>query len=128
MATGRSGANVREGSPAGKGANRRIKRARSRLLVRFGTTVPDKMGFTKNVSESGLFIHTNQVFRPGTTVQLSVQFPDRVLTFWGRVIWAKRVPPQLAHILECGMGIRFMDPSPEWLAFYETWKGKVCVL
>jgi hypothetical protein len=128
MATGRSGANDRDGSPAEKAVDRRIKRARSRLLVRFGTTVPDKMGFTKNVSESGLFIHTNQVFRPGTTVQLSVQFPDRVFTFWGRVVWAKRVPAQLAHILECGMGICFVDPSPEWLAFYETWKQKACVL
>jgi|WetSurMetagenome_2_1015567.scaffolds.fasta_scaffold53890_2 hypothetical protein len=128
MATGRSGANARDGSPSAKAVNRRIKRARSRLLVRFGTAVPDKMGFTKNVSDTGLFIHTNQVFRPGTTVQLSVKFPDRVFTFWGRVIWAKRVPAQLAHILDCGMGICFVDPSPEWLAFYETWKQKACVL
>jgi hypothetical protein len=103
---------------------RTIRRAKGRLLVRFGTTVADKTGFTKNVSESGLFLHTNNVFRPDTTVQVSVQFPDRVFTFWGRVVWAKRVPSQFAHLLECGMGICFVDPGAEWLAYYATWKKR----
>ena len=124
MTTGRSGANARPGAAPGKAENRHTLRARLRLMVRFGTTVPEKTGFTKNVSESGLFIHTNQVFPPGTTIQVVAQFPDRKFTFWGRVIWAKRVPPQLAHILDCGMGICFVDPSPDWLAYYQTWKKR----
>ncbi len=124
MATVRGGtARVGEPSPAIKD-RRPCRRTRSRLLVRFGTSVPDKTGFSKNISESGLFIHTNQVFRPGTTLQLSVEFPDRVLTFWGRVMWAKQVPPQLAHLLDCGMGIRFLDPGPEWPTFFAAWKKK----
>ncbi len=128
MATGRSGTQARESAAAARIDNRRMRRARSRLLVRFGTTVPDKTGFTKNVSEHGLFIHTNQVFRPGTTIQLAVQFPDRVFSFWGRVAWAKRVPPQLAHLLDCGMGVSFVDPGPAWLEYYETWKRKAALI
>ncbi len=124
MATTRGGTAADGGSAPAKKDRRPDKRARSRLMVRFGTTVPDKTGFTKNISESGVFIHTNQVFRPGTTVQLVVSFPDRVFNFWGRVMWAKQVPPQLAHLLDCGMGICFVDPSPEWLAFYANWKRR----
>ena len=124
MGTGRRTIHAPAGAPVRGGESRVAKRAKSRLLARYGTTVLEKTAFTKNVSESGLFLHTNQVYRPGTTVQLQVQFPDRSFNFWGRVVWAKQVPPQLAHILECGMGIRFIEPSAEWLDFYEAWKTK----
>ena len=124
MSTARSGVNGRSGSEPARSDNRNTRRARLRLMVRFGTTVPDKTGFTKNVSESGLFIHTNQVFRPGTTIQVEAQFPDRKFTFWGRVVWAKQVPPQLAHILECGMGVCFVNPSPAWLDYYLAWRKR----
>ena len=46
-------------------------------------------------------------------------------SMWARVVWAKAVPPQLAHILECGMGLCFIDPSPEWFAHYREWAKKV---
>ncbi|MBZ5638699.1 MAG: PilZ domain-containing protein [Acidobacteriia bacterium] len=125
MAAGRSASEPqKKGATGGRRERRVILRARARLLVRFGIAAPEKTGFTKNVSESGLFVHTNQVFEPGTTIQLKVQFPDGPFSFWGRVMWAKQVPPQLAHLLDCGMGIRFLEPSPEWLAYYEKWKRK----
>ncbi len=124
MAIARGGIANRGEAPPAHRDGRSSKRDRSRLMVRFGTTVPDKTGFTKNISESGVFVHTNQVFRPGTTVQLSIQFPDRAFVFWGRVQWAKRVPPQLAHILDCGMGISFIDPGPDWASYYATWRRR----
>jgi Tfp pilus assembly protein PilZ len=110
-----------------KGASHDVKRAKSRVMVRFGATVPDRTAFTRNVSESGLFLQTNQALQPGTKIQLVMQFSERTFTFWGEVVWAKRVPPQLAHLLECGMGIRFIEPGPEWLEFYKTWKKKFVV-
>jgi hypothetical protein len=125
MAAGRIGSAAHTTPTGGRRDKRGIRRIKARLLVRFGETVPERTGFTKNVSESGLFIHTNMVYRPGTTIQLKVQFPDGPFSFWGRVMWAKQVPPQLAHLLECGMGIRFLEPSPEWLAYYEKWKRKL---
>lgn len=98
-------------------------RAHKRLLVRFGTHSPEKSAFTKNVSDTGLFLQTNSVCKPGTTIQVLMQFPDREFSMWARVVWAKRVPPQLAHVLECGMGICFIDPSPEWLDYFRRWTG-----
>lgn len=104
--------------------SRKILRAKARLLVRFGVRELDRSAVTKNVSASGLFVHTNHPYRPNTTVQISVQFPERTFHFWGRVIWAKQVPPQLAHVLDCGMGICFIEPSVEWIEFYSEWKRK----
>ena len=98
-----------------------IKRAKRRVMVRFGTRTPDKTAFTKNVSETGMFLQTNTVFKPGTTIQVQAEFPDQTFSMWARVVWAKKVPPQLAHILGSGMGVCFIDPAPEWLKFYQHW-------
>lgn len=103
-------------------------RAKRRLMVKYGTSNADKTAFTKNVSETGLFVQTNQVFRPGTTIQVQITFPDRSFSMWARVVWAKAVPPQLAHILECGMGVCFIDPSPEWIEFFREWGKKMGTL
>jgi Tfp pilus assembly protein PilZ len=94
-------------------------------MVRYGTDKADRTAFTKNLSETGLFIGTNNVFKPGTTIQVELKFPDRSFSMWARVIWAKKVPSQLAHVVECGMGVRFVDPTAEWMDFYNEWKAQV---
>jgi uncharacterized protein (TIGR02266 family) len=124
MAEARSNAAGQKAPPGGKRKGRVIERAKARVTCRFGANGADRTGFTKNVSETGLFLKTNQVFPPGTTIHVTLQFPDREFAFWATVVWAKKVPPNLAHILECGMGVRFIEPTPEWLAYYESWKHK----
>ena len=108
-------------APRRDGERRPAKRLRKRLMVRYGVDEANKMGFTKNISETGIFIRTNTVFRPGTTVHVQVQFPERTFSYWGRVAWAKQVPTQLAHVLECGMGVSFIEPPGDWLEFYRKW-------
>ncbi len=108
-------------APSSTLGKRRIIRARKRVMVRYGVAAADRTAFTKNVSESGLFLQTNMILKPGTTMQVQMRFPDRTFNFWARVVWAKQVPPALAHVLDCGMGIRFVDPGPEWLEYYKSW-------
>ena len=112
-----------------KAINKRtLNRAKRRMMVRFGQSAADKTAFTKNVSETGVFLQTNQVFKPGSTIHVQILFPKQSFSMWGRVIWAKTVPIQLAHVLECGMGIRFIDPPTEWGPFYHDWAKKSGVL
>jgi Tfp pilus assembly protein PilZ len=92
-------------------------------MVRYGIDKTDRTGFTRDLSETGLFIKTNTVFKPGTTIQVELTFPDRTFYLWARVVWAKKVPPQLAHVLECGMGISFANPDPEWSEYYRGLVG-----
>jgi Tfp pilus assembly protein PilZ len=103
------------------GEKRKLKRAKRRVMVRYGTRTTEKTAFTKNVSETGMFLQTNAVFKPGTTIQVQAEFPDQTFTMWARVVWAKKVPPQLAHILGSGMGICFIDPTSEWIEYYHRW-------
>ena len=48
-------------------------------------------------------------------------FPERTFALRGRVVWAKKVPAQLAHVIECGMGIRYVQPSAEFRDYFERW-------
>jgi len=100
---------------------RKKGRVRKRLKVRFGVDRPERMAFAKDLSERGIQISTNSVLPPGTTLQIELTFPDRTFTLWARVAWAKQVPHRLAHTLPCGMGLDFLEPDPEWQAyFHET--------
>jgi hypothetical protein len=92
------------------------------MMVRYGIEAMDKAGFTMNVSLTGAHIRTNNVFNPGTTMQVELEFPAGKKTLWARVVWAKRVPPALAHVLPCGMGVRFVDPPEDWQETFERWE------
>lgn len=105
-----------------KKENRITNRAKRRLMCRYGVEKPNKTGFTMNLSETGVFIKTNNVYAPGVTLQVELVFSESTFAMWGRVVWTKKVPSQLAHIMECGMGICFIDPTPDWIEFFETWR------
>ncbi len=98
-------------------------RVRGRIRVRFGETHAERLAFTMNVSPTGTFIRTNSVYPPGKTIKVEFNFENEATTLFARVVWAKKVPPQLAHLLPCGMGVRFVNPSPEWDALLEEWES-----
>jgi uncharacterized protein (TIGR02266 family) len=116
MATGAA----RKSSSVSSADKRKDRRERRRVMVRYGTRATDKAAFTQNVSESGLFLQTHSVMAPGSTIQVKVQFPDREFHMWARVRWAKRAPGQLMGIVAAGMGIKFIDPSAEWLEYFHA--------
>lgn len=97
---------------------RNDERLRKRLMVRYGVEAPTKTAFARDLSEGGVQIQTNNVLTPGTTLQIELQFPDRTFTLWARVCWAKKVPPQLAYTLHCGMGLEFLQVDPEWVKYF----------
>jgi Tfp pilus assembly protein PilZ len=100
-------------------------RSRGRLKVRYGVQTLNKTAFTMNVSLTGAFVRTNDVFKPGTTMQVEVETSkESTLSLWAQVVWAKKVPAQMAHILPCGMGIRFIHPPPEWQEFFTRWQAE----
>jgi hypothetical protein len=92
-------------------------------MVRYGLGRPDKTAFTTNISKTGAFLRTNQVLKPGTTIQVEFVFPDQPFSLWAQVMWSKKVPAQMAHILLCGMGVRFINPGPEWEVFFAAWES-----
>ena len=96
-------------------------RVRVRLKVSYGLTSADCTAAAENISESGMYINTNQTFKPGTRLILQIEFPDRLCVHRGEVVWAIQAPEHLRGELICGMGIRFLKARPEWHAFFNEW-------
>jgi len=94
-----------------------------RVKVKYGVDEPIKTAFTRNLSLTGISLGTNNVFAPGTTVLVELEFPERTFSLWGRVMWAKKVPPALAYTVPCGMGVCFLEAGAEWEEFYEAWRA-----
>ena len=91
------------------------------MLVKYGPEPQaDKVGFTNNFDAMGLFVQTAVVAAPRRVLKLEVHGPTETFHLRARVVWAKRVPPQLIRTFKGGMGLRLIDPSPAWLDFCST--------
>lgn len=87
---------------------RYLKRHRRRFALRFGQDEATRLGFTEDISVEGMFIRTANVYPPGTELKVTLSLPDDVsVTVVGKVMWAKRVAPQMVRLVKkAGFGIR----------------------
>jgi len=89
---------------------RDISRVRKRFSVRFGIDAPVRLAFTEDISTTGIFVKTTNICNPGSLiiVEVSVSETETVL-LQGRVVWAKKVPPQLIQLVKkSGMGVQIV--------------------
>ena len=98
---------------------RNKNRVDKRLFVKFGKEKPERVGFTVDVSPTGLFIKTTTVFQPGTTLRIELTLPDqRTLLITGQVMWAKQVPSSFLRLTKkSGMGVRLTPVSDDYKQF-----------
>jgi len=101
---------------------RPAKREMKRLFVRFGKELPTNVGYTTDISATGLFIKSSTIFPPQTVLRIALTLPDdRVVLLSGVVMWAKRVPPQLARLVrKNGMGVHLQQPDQVYLGLFDT--------
>ena len=89
---------------------RDTRRLRKRMTLRFGIDNPVRLAFTEDLSTTGLFIKTTNICPPGSkiVVELSPNDTDQV-RLECRVMWAKKVPPQMIHLVKkSGMGVKVL--------------------
>lgn len=89
---------------------RRVTRHRKRLTVRFGAPEPTRLAFSEDIHDSGMFIKTTNVYPPGSIILVSFTLPDGANVLCeAQVMWAKKVPPQVIHLInKSGMGVKFL--------------------
>lgn len=90
-------------------AEKRLKkRVRRRIALRFGTVEATRLAFTEDISNDGLFVKTTNIATPGSRLIVTLMIEDdRLVVLEGRVMWAKRVPPQMIRLVKkSGMGVR----------------------
>ena len=92
--------------PEKRDINRRLKR----LTVKFGDDTPVHVGFTGDISNTGIFLKTNKIYPLNTVLIIELHTPDdTIIEFQGKVMWGKTVPPGLAYTAKkVGMGIKIM--------------------
>ncbi|MBI3811715.1 MAG: PilZ domain-containing protein [Nitrospirae bacterium] len=98
-----------------------------RLIVKFGTVKPDRLGFTEDLSPTGLFIKTGIVSPPGTALRIELTLPDdRTILMAGVVMWAKQVPHSLLRFTKKnGMGLRLTQSGDDYKRFLAEIDGGI---
>jgi hypothetical protein len=91
------------------------RRRELRLPVRFravGTSTDSRVGYTRNVSASGMFIGTRSPLPPSTIVEVQVVRDLDVQIVRAEVVRVVDVTTALRDAVEpSGMGLRFLDPE-----------------
>ncbi len=92
------------------------RRARKRVEVRFGLEETRFVGYSGNVSKSGIMVRAVRVFPPGSILNIELKLPGgTVVRARGEVVWARGGPPQWVTTGRIGMGITFIEPPRELL-------------
>ena len=67
------------------------------------------MGYTTNISMTGMFVATNSPMPPGARVRVEVVDRDRGFMVEGVVAHARKIRADLARVTQSGMGVRFLS-------------------
>lgn len=103
---------------------RDIKRIKKRFSIRFGIDEAVRVGFTEDISTTGMFIKTPYIITPNSRIIIRFDLPDAAgVELEARVMWAKKVPTNLFHLIKkSGMGVRFLSFNAGKVAFYDYFK------
>jgi steroid delta-isomerase-like uncharacterized protein len=95
-----------------------MTRFRKRLQVAFEGKEGAGLGFTENVSATGMLVHSNFVCAAGTSLHGKIQLPGGgEVRFEAQVRWARRAEGAFAGLKKSSMGVRFVTPPEE--RFYQ---------
>jgi Tfp pilus assembly protein PilZ len=97
------------------------KRLSVRLVAKYGVDQLPFVGFTEDISYTGIHLKTNVTLPPKTELMVNLTLPDgRIAHLTGKVMWAKRIPPAGARSEINGMGIRVLKADQAYLDFIKT--------
>ncbi len=96
----------------------------AQLQVRFGIHRLDRQAPVANISEGGMCVKTNEVYKTGIRILIALDLPGREVHLRGEVMWAIRVPEHQTDCMEYGMGVQFLDAGTEWHEAFARWKAK----
>ncbi len=107
---------------------RKHERFRKRLTLKFGDGDVGRIGFTEDISDTGIFIRSATPMAPNTilTVEINALNND-FIRLKGRIMWARKVPLNMMHRVKGGMGLRiteFIDNEELYLQLCQSRKNR----
>ena len=89
---------------------RKDTRFRKRLTLKFGVDDTSKIGFTEDISDTGIFIRSATPMAPNTILTVEIKtLKDEFIRLKGRIMWARKVPMNMMHRVKGGMGLRITE-------------------
>jgi hypothetical protein len=93
---------------------RRHKRGYKSYRMKYGLKEPEHQAYARRPSEGGLFISTNMVVYPvGSLLVMELDMNGTVHRVNGVVRHCLKTDPRFAQMSKPGMGIEFIDATPE---------------
>lgn len=86
------------------------RRLGRRFQVRFRSlgSAESHIGYTTNISQTGMFVATIRPLKPGTELDVEVRDKESSLRLDVVVVHARKVPPVWQRLRPSGMGVRFL--------------------
>lgn len=85
---------------------RQKERCRKRIALKFGVDEPTRVGFTDDISETGIFISSPSPMAPNTILLVELKtVANEIVLLKGRIMWARKVPQNMMHRIKGGMGL-----------------------
>ena len=96
-----------------KGEKRQLTRMPLETVVSLHGKNKMGVGFSENISLQGMFINTNDPFKPGSRLGMRFILPNeiRLLKTSGVVCWNRDFGDSMSNGLP-GMGVKFVDLQP----------------
>ena len=89
---------------------RRHARFRKRLTLKFGIDDLSRIGFTEDISDTGIFIRSATPLPPNTILTVEIKtLKNEHIRLKGRIMWARKVPLNMMHRIKGGMGLRITE-------------------
>ncbi len=85
-----------------------------RFPARFGRSRPSVPAVTANVSETGLFVSTDQPMAVGESLGIMLEFEHGQVPLRGSVIWRRSEPDGERG---SGMGVRLINAPPMYVSY-----------
>ncbi len=99
---------------------RREPRIKRRFLVKYGVGSPEKMGFTRDISKTGLYIFSTNPYGAGTVIDMNIDTGDEKFTLRGRVVRAIKYAGRLGAYVKSGMGVEFSRIPVEFIRYMDN--------
>lgn len=105
---------------------RKEERARVKIRISFKTASDFFRAYISNLSGGGLFIRTTKNLPVGSLVDLEFILPDstKAIRTTGKVAWIKS-KDESTEKMPSGMGIQFIDMSPEYKKLLQSYIASV---
>ena len=104
----------------------RAPRFRKRIACKLSRDRSTFSGLVLDVSRTGLFVQTRAVAKAGDEVEviLARREPEAPIELDVRVVWKRKVPPELRSVVEGGFGLQILyAPEPYYALLVEVAQG-----